>query len=312
MAIIGMLKMLCFALSLQSATLADMPDVYRKGGGFEPDSTVVYKTLPDAELRLDVFYPADFDANSLRPAVVFFFGGGWINGDPRQFYTQAKYLTRRGLVAVCADYRTESSHSVQPFECVEDAKSAMRYVRSHAAELGIDSNRLAAAGGSAGGHLAAATAVVTAFNSPEDDLSVSPVPDLLILFNPACDNSEEGYGYDRVSEYWEEFSPMEHLDGEVPPTIIFLGSLDGVFPPERAQLYKERMEASGNLCELLIYENQRHGFFNLYRKKNGFDPENNKKYFLETVEQMDRFLVRFGFLSGEPTVEEWFAEQEAL
>ncbi len=294
-----------------SVDRGELPDIYRKGGGFEPDQVMTYKQVGDRELKLDMFFPEGWDAADARPAAVFFFGGGWKNGDTRQFYPQAEYLATRGMVTICAEYRTENNGGVKPFDCVEDAKSAMRFVRSHAAELGIDPDKLAAGGGSAGGHLAAATATVEAYDSEQDDLSISPGPNALLLFNPACDNSAEGYGYDRVGDYYKTISPMENLDAEVPPTIIFLGDQDGVFPVPRARLYQERMKENGIRCELLIYEGQTHGFYNLDRKKNGLDLENNRKYFLRTAESMDRFLASLGFVSGEPEVREWFEGQEA-
>lgn len=302
--------LLCMAFIAQGAD--ERPPFYQKGGRFKPDEQVVYKTVGEDDLVLDVFYPPELKDGESRPAVVFFFGGGWKNGDPRQFYHQSNYLASRGMVAICADYRTASRHNAKPYECVADAKSAMRYVRKHAAELSVDPDRLAAGGGSAGGHLAAATAVIKAYDCPEDDLSVSPVPNALLLYNPACDNSPEGYGHERIADDWKKFSPMENLEGKVPPTLILLGEHDGVFTPERAAVYQDRMQANGNRCELIVYPDQRHGFYNLDRKKHGFDKEKNRKYFLATLTEVDRFLESLGYISGEPTAEAWFAEHEAL
>ncbi|QGJ71966.1 Hypothetical protein PBC10988_36790 [Planctomycetales bacterium 10988] len=289
---------------------ASVPEIFRKGGGFEPDQVDLFKQAGGLALKLDVFYPQGWKQDDSRPAALFFFGGGWRNGDTRQFYPQSEYLTTRGMVAICAQYRTASSGGATPTECVEDAKSAVRYVRKHAAKYGIDPNKLAVGGGSAGGHVAAATATLDKYNSPDDDLSVSPVPNALLLYNPACDNSPEGYGYDRVKDEFPSISPMENLEGKVPPTIIFLGDRDGVFPVDRAKLYQQRMQENGNRCELLIYPDQVHGFFRLDRSKQGLDREKNKKYFLETTEALDRFLVSLGYLSGEPTARAWLAAQE--
>ena len=61
----------------------------------------------------------------------------------------------RSQVAICAEYRTESSHGTDPYTCVADGRSAMRWVRAHVAELNVDPHRIAAGGGSAGGHVAA-------------------------------------------------------------------------------------------------------------------------------------------------------------
>jgi len=290
--------------------MQSIPPLYRKRGGFTPDQILTYKEVGDRKLALDLFYPEGWSSEDQRPGVVFYFGGGWNGGDTRQFYPQAKYLASRGLVAICAEYRTANKDGVPPTECVADAKSAMRYVRAHSAELGIDPAKLIAGGGSAGGHLAAATATISAYDSPADDLSVSPVPQALLLYNPACDNSEEGYGYDRVKSYYQSFSPMENLGADTPPTIIFLGDRDGVFPVPRAKLYQQRMQEAGVRCDLHIYPDQVHGFYNLDRKKRGFDQANNKKYFLETTEQMDRFLASLGYLSGDPTARTWLAKHE--
>src|SRR5262245_1847736 len=120
----------------------------------------VFKKTADAELAIHLHFPADWKASDQRPAIVFFFGGGWTSGSVEQFRPQAEYLAGRGMVAARADYRVKSRQNVTPDKCVEDCKSAVRWLRQHAAALGIDPNRIAAGGGSAGGHTAAATAIV--------------------------------------------------------------------------------------------------------------------------------------------------------
>ena len=118
----------------------------------------IYKKTKQADLELVVHYPSGWKETDKRPAIVFFFGGGWTGGKIEQFEPQASHLASRGMVAVRADYRVKSRHGVTPKECVEDAKSAMRWVRQNAAQLGVDPDRIVAAGGSAGGHIAACTA----------------------------------------------------------------------------------------------------------------------------------------------------------
>src|SRR5581483_8649076 len=104
-----------------------------------PDASAVrtYKTASDTELKLYVFNPPDHKASDHRPGIVFFFGGGWQNGSPIQFHHQCRYLASRGMVAITADYRVASRQQVKPVDCVRDAKSAIRWVRAHADELGI-------------------------------------------------------------------------------------------------------------------------------------------------------------------------------
>jgi acetyl esterase len=249
----------------------------------KPDQIIEYKQTEHGPLTLHVFNPPGHKAGDKTPAIVFFFGGGWKSGSPKQFYPQSAHLASRGMVAICADYRTESRHGTTPQECVKDGKSAMRRVRSHAHELGIDPDRIAAGGGSAGGHVAATTAVIKGFNEESEDLSVRCRPDALVLFNPVFDNGPEGYGYDRVKKYWQEFSPLHNLDASVPPTLVMLGTKDNLIPVATAEAYKAKMEELGVRCDLILYEEQPHGFF-------------NKAKYEETLQATDDFLVSLGYL----------------
>ncbi len=257
----------------------------------QPDRIVEYKSIGDVTLTLHIFNPEDHAVTDKRPAMVFFFGGGWVSGTPAHFYNQSDYLASRGMVAICADYRTQNKHGTSPAECVKDGKSAIRWVRKHAAELGIDPDRLAAGGGSAGGHVAAATGTTKNLDEAGEDTSVSCRPDAMVLFNPVFDNSPEGYGYERVREYWKEISPMHNIDGDTPPAIVFLGTRDKHIPVASAEKFRDLMEKAGVRCDLHLYKDQPHGFF-------------NKVKYYETVVEMDRFLASLGYLEGEPTVRE--------
>jgi acetyl esterase len=249
----------------------------------EPDRIIEYKQIGDSKLTLHIFHPPDHEESAETPAIVFFFGGGWKAGGPSHFYKQSQHLASRGMVAICADYRTEQNAGTTPAECVKDGKSAMRWVRSHADELGIDPDRIAAGGGSAGGHVAAATATLTGFNEEGEGTSVSCRPAALVLFNPVFDNGPDGYGYDRVSEYWKEFSPMHNLDRNVPPALVMLGTNDSLIPVATAEAWQTKMEELGVRCDLILYEDQPHGFF-------------NKAKYEETLKAADDFLVSLGYL----------------
>ncbi len=185
---------------------------------------VVYKTVDEIQLKLHVFRPKDKDSAERLPAIVFFFGGGWNGGTPRQFFPQSDYLASRGMVAISAEYRTKNNGGVTPFECVNDAKSAIRYVRAHAERLGIDPNKLAAGGGSAGGHLAAATGTLKGLEAKGEDIAVSSRPNAMVLFNPVYDNGPDGYGYSRVKDRYREISPMHNISAGTPPAIVFFGT----------------------------------------------------------------------------------------
>lgn len=248
-----------------------------------PDQQIVYKETPTKTLELHIFNPDGHKASDETPAIVFFYGGGWYGGKVGQFYRQSAHLASLGMVAICADYRTKNSGGVDPRGCVADAKSAMRYVRAHADELGIDPDRIAAGGGSAGGHLAAATALVEKFDDENDDLSVSCKPQALVLFNPVVDNSKDNYGYDRVYQYWKDFSPLHNIDEDAPPTLFMLGTRDKLIPVSVGKEYQEEMEDAGVRCELRLYEGQGHGFFNGAR-------------YNETLKETEEFLESLGYI----------------
>ena len=255
---------------------------------------LIYKQVDTTKLSLYVYHPSNFKQDKTLPAIVFFFGGGWVSGNIKQFEPHANYFASRGMISILADYRVRKRNNTSPFEAVMDAKSAIRFIRGNAVKLGIDPNKIIASGGSAGGHLAAATATLDGFNDPSDDLSVSPVPNALVLFNPVIDNGPGGYGYDRIGDRYKEFSPMENIKKNMPPAIMFFGTNDNTTSVKTAELFKKKMEDAGSHCDLFLYEGQKHGFFNYDR--------NNSKYYKETVYQADKFLISLGYLSGEPKI----------
>ena len=218
--------------------------------------------------------------------MVFFFGGGWNGGATQQFKPQAEYFAKRGIVCFLADYRVKSRNKTSPFESLKDAKSAVRFVRKNAKKFGIDPNKIIGSGGSAGGHLAAATALVEGYDESSDDISIDCRPNALVLFNPVVDNGPAGYGYERVGEAYKNFSPLHNIKKGAPPTIFFLGTKDKLIPVETAEYYKTAMVRVGSRCDLSLYEGEGHGFFNLSK------PNNYQK----TVFETEIFLQDLGYI----------------
>lgn len=251
----------------------------------------VYRNASGDDLWIYRFDPEGHDPNKdRRPAVVFFFGGGWNSGTVTQFEQHSKYLASRGMVAFVADYRVKSRQNTAPDACVADGKSAIRWVRTNAERLGIDPHRIAAGGGSAGGHVAATTGICDGLDDPsEQDSQVSSKADALLLFNPVYDNGPTGYGHSRVQQWFQAISPAHNITADDPPTIVFLGSADSLIPVSTARKFDSDLKAAGVRSELWIYEGQPHGFFN-ERKS----PES----FFDTVLKMDAFLVSLGWLEG--------------
>jgi len=251
---------------------------------------VIYKQIDTISLSMEVYYPANYQSGETYPAMVFFFGGGWKGGTTKQFEPHAQYFAGRGMVCFLADYRVSSRHGTTPFESLKDAKSAVRYIRKHAERFHIEPDSIIASGGSAGGHLAAATALVDGFNDSTDDLSVSCRPNALVLFNPVIDNGPGGYGYERVGEQYKYFSPLHNISKDAPPTIFFLGTEDDLIPVETARYYQTVMEQVGSRCELILYEEEGHGFFNYGSRYN----------YWQTVLKADEFLRSLGYIDGDP------------
>ncbi len=266
----------------------------------------VYKTIGDVELNLWVFEPEGHAAMDKRPAIVFFFGGGWVGGTPTQFEHQCRYLASQGMIAISADYRVRSRHGTLAIKCVEDGKSAIRWVRGNAARLGIDPDRIVAAGGSAGGHVAACTGVVLGLDDANEPAQVSSVPNAMALFNPAmvlapieglADATDRLSGIDkRTGIDPERISPIHHIRTGLPPTIIFHGDNDTTVPYDSVRLYTQLATAAGNRCELATYTGYGHGFFNHGREGIPGEP------YRLTVQQLHKFLQSLGYLENDPAI----------
>ena len=204
---------------------------------------------------------------------------------PSQFNAQSQHFAERSLVCIEVQYRLLRAKGGEPPQvCIQDSKSAMRWVRSHAAELGIDTQRIAASGGSAGGHLAACTAFIEELDDVQDDLTISAKPQALMLFNPVFDNGPGEYGYERVKERYKQFSPAHNIGPGAPPTIVFLGTRDQLIPVATVERFQRAMTAAGARCEAKFFEGKGHGFFNAPPART------------ETLQAADEFLVSLGWL----------------
>jgi acetyl esterase len=267
----------------------------------QPQRTFTFKQTPQGPLEITVDYPADWKPIDARPAIVFFFGGGWTKGSVEEFSRQAAYFATRGMVAIRADYRIASKHHTEPDAAVEDGRTALSWVRSHANELGLDPNRIVAAGGSSGGHLAACTAQCPVDVPAFEDSTVSLRPNALILFNPALDYGGLVQLPAPFSEVFQAFpklmqdtalqhriSPVLHVEHGDPPTLLLFGTDDPLLGP--ARLYADKLKTAGVRVEIFTADGVGHGFFN------------NSPWYERTLYRADKFLASLGYIKGPPTI----------
>lgn len=244
----------------------------------------LYKETPQGELKLHIFNPEGHKKTDAKPVIVLFPAGSWSHGAPWSQYPQAEYLAGRGVVVIVPHIRTKKHHRTDPRASVMDAKSSIRWIRSHAGELGIDPGRIAAAGGDEGGHLAAATATLDSFNEPDEARSVSCRPDALLLYNPVLDNSSQGFGHNKVKDFWDRFSPLHNIQEEMPPTLILQGTEQLQTPITGVETFKQKLEANGNRCDLVLMEGIPATFHKKERR-------------METMDDSIPFLASLGWIT---------------
>jgi acetyl esterase len=236
-------------------------------------AAIVYKTTPQGDLKINLYFPPNWKAADRRPAIVFFFGGSCATGSPSQFTATAEYFATRGLVAASAEYRIESIHHTPPQRCAEDGKSAIRWLRMSARHLGIDAERLIAGGGSSGGSIAAFAAYNTTFEADDEDSRLTP------------EQRQAAKGP------LGAFIASWKVSRGGPPAILFFGTEDQF--KDKARDFARQLIAAGTRAEIYMAGGQQHAFFNRFP---------NSPWHALVLRQIDLFLASLGYLKGDPTV----------
>lgn len=205
--------------------------------GFE---TFIFRKVGDNELRLHVVKPKGWSSTDNRPCMIFFFGGGFQIGIPRPGWAQK--AADMGIIGIVPDYRTKSRFGGSPNDCRADGRSAVQWVIDHAIDLGIDPNKIICGGFSAGGDIAAWTAIPTSGPGSNDPApTIRPIALVLLAAGT------------NLSTY-----PMP---AQMPATIMFHATGDKTIPIKNSIAFREMMVKNGNRCELLTFEGLGHTFF---------------------------------------------------
>ena len=231
------------------------------------DADVVYGTGGGRDLHCDVFTPPD--ARRDRTAVLLIHGGGWQNGDRGQLRGYGIQLARHGYLCVCPEYRL-SGESVWPAQ-IHDVKAALRWLRANAPALGVDADKIAVSGNSAGAHLAlmlAATPNVPVFDGKGGNPGVaSSCAAVIAIYPPTAlrigdvgDAVANLFGGKASREAQDAASPITYVHRHFPPTLLIHGNADDIVPVEASFSMYRSLADAGAPVELHVYEGAPHAF----------------------------------------------------
>ncbi len=275
--------------------VAQQPDPpFRLPSNARMEEDVVYASPGGRDLRMDLFRPA---SGGNFPGIVFVHGGGWKSGSKTQFHRQAAHMASKGFVCACVEYRL-SGEAKWP-TCIDDCKAAVRWFWENRYRLNVDPFRIGAAGGSAGGHLAAMMGVSQRRDSFGAHLA-NPGPSSKVaavaVFNGVFDMTALavkmpghvetylrpllGAGPEENPDVYAEASPITYVGKSTPPILALHGTDDKTVPYEQVLSFQQAMVPAGADFELFTAEGAGHGFFN------------TPPWYDKTLAAMEAFFVR--------------------
>ena len=279
-----------------------------------PMQEMVYKTTKDTLLKIYYSKPSEAKPGKKYPAIIWIHGGGWTSGTANTFFPHAKYFALRNAVGFSIEYRLVKYGGTGIVECLEDCKSAIRFIRLHAKELNIDLDKIIVLGDSAGGHLAAALGTIDGFDDSTDNLNISAKPNAMVLYNPCVDmtvyplvknifsntiqNTKTLDSASITPEQWQlarTYSPISFVKKGQPHCLILHGLDDKVIPCEQSVRFTDAMNKAGNDCKIILLPKTRHAF--VVPKYTATEAQ-----VVAAITEADKYLTSLGYLKGEPTL----------
>ena len=263
-----------------------------KGGlGDDPPAgkAYTYKESAGKPRQMEIYFPPNHDPSRTKvPGVILFHGGAWGHGTLAQFRVACAYFASRGLVCATAEYqmlktadaKKLSAGEIRKRVCITDAKSAIRWFKQHATELGIDPNRVITGGGSAGGHISTLATLNPGLNDPADPKDIDTSVVAYLWFNPAfaLDDDKDA-----------EIDVLRYVKPGLAPAIVFFGDQDP-FQRGWGVVHAKLRSLANTAIQLQIAHGQPHSFFT------------REPWRTVTLIAADRFLANLGLLAGEPTM----------
>ena len=293
----------CIAFDSQAEEIEELSNIVLLGDGdilvgpnltlnsFKGVEKINYKVTPQGDLYLHVFKSKLVDQDTRPPALIFFHGGGFKNAIPGQFYPYAKHLTNYGITVICAEYRVKNKHGTERIHSILDGKSAVSWVTENAEKLGINRNSISVGGGSAGGYMAAVTAIPTDIiinsNLKKPNIGTTELipklifPQASILLNPGLSLELNTQKYFPKKGRNATFS---EIGENYPPTLILLGTEDFWTSQSEAEEFCALLKKQRVPCDIVMYEDQEHSFFN------------RDRYLYDTAVRVEVFLRKLGII----------------
>lgn len=262
--IVGWVALAGMVLDAQEQTARDWASLV--GQRFQAVRDVVYRPMPDGDLKLDLYVPYSKEPG---PAIFYIHGGGWQTGTKEQYVLWYLPYLQLGFRVVAVQYRL-SGRAPAPAQ-VEDCRCAYLWIARNGRKYGIDPDRLVVTGGSAGGHLALMTAFLdTSFDGPCGIEGPAPKAAAVINYYGATDMTlllkraqtrhlKLFSGPEDATEMARRISPLRWVRPGLPPVLTLHGDADETLPHEHAAMLHQALQQAKTPNELVTIKGGRHG-----------------------------------------------------